>query len=85
MQFNRWFSMPGIEQPELAELVRETRQRLQLSQVKFATKLGVSFQSVNRWENGRTKPLPVALKQIEYLLHQMGETGKDLLVKYFRE
>jgi DNA-binding transcriptional regulator YiaG len=77
--------MPEIEQPELADLVRETRQRLQLSQVKFATKLGVSFQSVNRWENGRTKPLPVALKQIEYLLHQMGETGKDLLVKYFRE
>ena len=77
--------MPGIEQPELAELVRETRQRLQLSQVKFATKLGVSFQSVNRWENGRTKPLPVALKQIEYLLHQMGETGKDLLIKYFPE
>jgi hypothetical protein len=38
---------------------------------------------VNRWENGRTKPLPVALKQIEYLLHQMGETGKDLLVQYF--
>jgi DNA-binding transcriptional regulator YiaG len=85
MQFNRWFSMPGIEQPELADLVRETRQRLQLSQVKFAIKLGVSFQSVNRWENGRTKPLPVALKQIEYLLHQMGETGKDLLVKYFPE
>jgi DNA-binding transcriptional regulator YiaG len=77
--------MPEIEQPELADLVRETRQRLQLSQVKFATKLGVSFQSVNRWENGRTKPLPVALKQIEYLLHQMGETGKDLLVKYFPE
>jgi DNA-binding transcriptional regulator YiaG len=85
MQFNRWSSMPGIEQPELADLVRETRQRLQLSQVKFATKLGVSFQSVNRWENGRTKALPVALKQIEYLLHQMGETGKDLLVKYFPE
>jgi hypothetical protein len=27
----------------------------------------------------------VALKQIEHLLHQMGETGKDLLVKYFPE
>ena len=77
--------MPGIEQPELADLVRETRQRLQLSQVKFATKLGVSFQSVNRWENGRTQPLPMALKHIEHLLHQMGETGQDLLVKYFRE
>jgi DNA-binding transcriptional regulator YiaG len=68
-----------------AELVRETRQRLELSQVKFAEKLGVSFQSINRWENGRTKPLPMALKQIEQLLHQMGDAGQDLLVKYFPE
>ncbi|KAB8319064.1 helix-turn-helix transcriptional regulator [Tolypothrix campylonemoides VB511288] len=75
--------MPAIEQTELAELVRQTRQRLELSQVKFAAKLGVSFQSVNRWENGRTKPLPVALKQIEALLYQMGDRGKDLLTKYF--
>lgn len=75
----------GTDQLDLANLVRETRQRLDLSQAKFATKLGVSFQSVNRWENGRTKPLPIALKQIEHLLHQMGEPGKDLLVKYFSE
>ncbi|WP_414583505.1 helix-turn-helix domain-containing protein [Scytonema sp. PCC 10023] len=63
--------------------------------VKFAAKLGVSFQSVNRWEKGRTKPLPLALKQIEALLHQMGDgaflpplwgdRGKDLLAKYFCE
>ena len=77
--------MPAIEHPQLAHLVRETRQRLKLSQAKFATKLGVSFQSINRWENGRTKPLPIALKQIEHLLHQMGEAGQDLLVKYFSE
>ncbi|HEY9763634.1 MAG TPA: helix-turn-helix transcriptional regulator [Trichocoleus sp.] len=75
--------MPEVEQAELAELVRETRQRLELSQTKFAEMLGVSFQSVNRWENGRTKPLPVALKQIEHLLHEMGERGHDLLIKYF--
>lgn len=75
--------MPAIDQSELAALVRETRQRLELSQTKFAGKLGVSFQSVNRWENGRTKPLPIALKQIEHLLHQMGAPGKDLLTKYF--
>ncbi len=69
--------MPVIDQSELAHLVRETRQRLRLSQVKFAATLGVSFQSVNRWENGRTKPLPVALKQIEYLLYQMGDSDKS--------
>lgn len=75
--------MPEVEHPQLSNLVRETRQRLELSQAKFAVKLGVSFQSINRWENGRTKPLPIALKQIEYLLHQMGEAGQDLVVKYF--
>ncbi len=77
--------MPAIEQSELAALVRETRQRLELSQVKFAEMLGVSFQSVNRWENGRTKPMQIALKQIELLLHQMGVQGEDLLARYFRK
>lgn len=75
--------MTATRQSELADLVRETRHRLELSQAKFAARLGVSFQSVNRWENGRTKPLPMALKQIELLLQQMGERGEDLLSKYF--
>lgn len=75
--------MPTIEQSDLIGLVRETRQRLALSQAEFAAKLGVSFQSVNRWENGRTQPLPIALKQIESVLHQMGDRGQDLLAKYF--
>ena len=50
---------------ETAALVRETRKRLGLTQVKFAQSLGVSFQSVNRWENRKTKSLPIVLKQIE--------------------
>lgn len=77
--------MAAIKESEFAGLVRETRQRLNLSQAKFAAKLGVSFQSVNRWENGRTKPLPMALKQIELLLQQMGDSAKDLLAKYFSD
>ena len=60
--------MPTISQTELADLVRETRQRVELSQAKFAVMLGVSFQSVNRRENGRTKPLPIALKRGDVLL-----------------
>ncbi len=76
--------MAVVEQAEIAALIRETRQLLRLSQVEFASKLGVSFQSVNRWENGRNRPIPLALKQIETLLHQMGEQGEDLLAKYFK-
>jgi len=85
MQVHDSCSMPTISQAELSDLVRETRQRLELSQAKFAVRLGVSFQSVNRWENRRTRPLPIALKQIEHLLHQMGDTGKDMLTQYFSE
>ncbi len=83
MQLNGSDSMPTIEQSDLIDLVRETRRRLALSQVEFAAKLGVSFQSVNRWENGRTQPLPIALRQIELVLLQMGDRGQDLLAKYF--
>ncbi|MEH2222678.1 helix-turn-helix domain-containing protein [Nostoc sp.] len=76
--------MAAVKPVEVAALIRETRQLLQLSQVKFAEKLGVSFGSVNRWENGRTQPIPLALKQIETLLHNMGEEGEELLAKYFK-
>ena len=75
--------MPAIEQPRVAHLIRETRQHLNLSQVKLATMLGVSFHSINRWENGRTQPSPLAMKQIQELLHHMGEAGEELLAKYF--
>ena len=75
--------MPVSDPLEIAALVRETRHRLGLTQLQFAQKLGVSFQSVNRWENGRTQPLPIVLKQIEVQLREMGDQGRDLLGQYF--
>lgn len=69
--------------PLSAELVRETRQRLGMTQKQFAVKLGVSYQSVNRWENGRSKPLRLALKQIEALLQQIDACELELLSEYF--
>jgi len=83
MQFDSSFSMPAIAQAELPDLVQATQQHLELSQAKFAAKLGVLLQSVRRWENGQIKPLPIALQQIEPLQHQMGDNGKDGLTKYF--
>jgi putative transcriptional regulator len=66
-------------QPDLAQLVRELRKRTGLTQEKFAAKLGVTFPTINRWENGRTKPSPLALKQIEDLIRELGGAGRDLL------
>ena len=66
-----------------AHLVRELRSRLGLTQEKFATRLGVTFPTINRWENGRAKPSPLALKRIEDLLVDLGAEGLDLHAKYF--
>jgi len=75
--------MSITESQSTAVLVKQTRKRLGLTQLQFAKTLGVSFQSVNRWERGRTKPLPIILKQIELMVKEMGDRGQDLLIKYF--
>jgi transcriptional regulator with XRE-family HTH domain len=67
--------MPTTESLSTAVLVKETRKRLGLTQLQFAKILGVSFQSVNRWERGKTRPLPIILKQIEVMVREMGESG----------
>jgi transcriptional regulator with XRE-family HTH domain len=41
---------------DISLLVRELRERMGLTQEKLATKLGVTFPTVNRWERGRAKP-----------------------------
>jgi len=68
---------------DIPRLVRELRRRTDLTQEKFAAKLGVTFPTINRWENGHAKPSPLALKQIETLLRELGEEGHDLFRKYF--
>ncbi len=66
-----------------SDLVRELRARLGLTQEKFAARLGVTFPTINRWENGRANPSPLALKQIDDLLAVLGEDGQDLRTQYF--
>lgn len=73
----------NAEQPGIGQLVRELRQTMNLSQGKFAAHLGMTFPTINRWENGHATPSPLALKQIDNLLQQLGEQGEALRTKYF--
>jgi DNA-binding transcriptional regulator YiaG len=75
--------MPVTSSLSIPVLVKEIRKRLGLTQLQFAKTLGVSFQSVNRWERGKTKPLPIVLKHIEVMVKEMGDRGLDLVAKYF--
>ena len=66
-----------------ADLIREVRTRLGLTQEKFAARLGVTLPTINRWENGRTKPSPLAVQSLRDLLGDIGDSGQDLMARLF--
>lgn len=45
-----------------AERIRLIRQRMQLTQEDFAHLIGVTFSTVNRWENGHSAPNRIAAR-----------------------
>ena len=65
-----------------AALIREVRGRLGLTQEKFAARLGVTLPTINRWENGRTKPSPLAIRTLRDLVASMGDEAKDLMARF---
>jgi putative transcriptional regulator len=64
---------------DISGLIRRFRLRTGLTQERLAAKLGVAFPTLNRWENGRSHPSPLALKRIEQCLRELGTEGQDLL------
>ena len=48
-----------------AEKVKYVRIKLKLSQEDLARELGVSFATINRWENGSYNPSRLAQKAFE--------------------
>ena len=50
-----------METRSFSEQVKTVRTTLNLSQEDLAHALGVSFATVNRWENGKTEPSKMAL------------------------
>jgi DNA-binding transcriptional regulator YiaG len=59
-----------------AETVKEVRQQLGLSQEELAHELGVSFSTINRWENSKTVPFKLARRQFVAFCERMKEQGK---------
>jgi transcriptional regulator with XRE-family HTH domain len=52
---------------DISKMIRKWRLALGLTQEQFAAKLGVTYSTVNRWENNKTKPSPLALRRINEL------------------
>src|SRR3989338_3476798 len=55
---------PGTDYPER---IKQFRARRGLTQQALADRLGVSFATVNRWENGQTKPSQLSWNRLRQL------------------
>jgi len=53
--------------------IRKLRLQFGLSQERFARLLGVSLQTVRRWESGLTRPLPILSLKLEELQRQVSK------------
>ena len=60
-------------------LVKEVRRQLALCQEDLARELGVSYTTVNRWENGQSNPSRMARALFHSFCEKMIECGKLVL------
>jgi len=56
-------------------LVKGVRRQLSLSQEDLARELGVSYATVNRWENGQAKLSKLARAQLDAFCERMEAQG----------
>jgi type I restriction enzyme M protein len=57
---------------QFAEQIRELRAKLNLSQEQLASRLNVSFATVNRWESGNVTPQKAQLEAVQKLVEEAG-------------
>ena len=60
-------------------VVKHVREKMGMSQEDLARAINVSFASVNRWENGKTRPNKLALSVFLAFCDQQGIPAKDML------
>lgn len=61
--------------------IRELRTSLGLTQQSLAQRLGVSFATINRWENGQTKPSAFYWKQLRVLAQAIAEQSAEYVAR----
>ncbi len=65
-------------------MLASVRQQLAMSQEDLARQLGVSYATVNRWENGHSRPSKLAVAQLSAFCDRMIAQGKLILTKESR-
>ena len=63
---------------EFCQTVKKIRLVLKLSQEDLARELGVSFATINRWENGKSAPSRLALSAVKEFCEKNGITYEEI-------
>jgi len=64
---------------EFSEKIRYVREKLNMSQEDLGRALNVSYATINRWENSKTKPIKMAQAAFELFCekHSINFDGSD--------
>jgi DNA-binding transcriptional regulator YiaG len=49
---------------DIPALVKELRERFHLTEEQFAQRIGVTYSTVNHWENGKRVPQPFLVRRL---------------------
>ena len=61
-----------VSDMEFSEKIKYVREKLDMSQEDLARALNVSFSTINRWENEKTKPIKMAKAVFETFCENRG-------------
>jgi DNA-binding transcriptional regulator YiaG len=67
--------MKIMHEADIAGLVKAIRERLKLTQEQFAQKVGVTYSTVNHWENGKRMPQPFLVRRLLELEEETAKGG----------
>jgi transcriptional regulator with XRE-family HTH domain len=61
----------SAQKPNVPDLVKSLRTGLAMTQEQFAKEVGVTFSTINQWENGHRRPQPFLMKHLLDLNRKM--------------
>lgn len=64
--------MKEVRDMDFSEKIRFVREKLNMSQEDLARALNVSYVSINRWENGKTKPIKIVQAAFDSFCEKQG-------------
>ncbi len=62
--------------PDIPKLIKDLRERLRLTQEQFAQRVGVTYSSVNHWENDKRTPQPFLIRRLVEMKEELDAEQK---------